>query len=96
MNARIQELEDQALEHPDLYSYDKERFLEIFAELIIRECANQVSRESEALSILEHFGVEESQGWVCPKCGMDRTKAACPKGHTAALTGECPMYGVAQ
>lgn len=32
-------------------------------------------------------------GWVCAKCGTDRTKAACPKGHSAALTGDCPMVG---
>ncbi len=45
--------------------------------------------------IKKRFGVEETQGWVCPNCGTDRTKAACPKGHTAALTGDCPMHGVA-
>lgn len=43
----------------------------------------------------EHFDIE-SPGWVCPKCGTDRTKAVCPKGHNAAITGECPMHGVAQ
>lgn len=45
--------------------------------------------------IKKRFGVEETPGWVCPNCGTDRTKAACPKGHTAALTGDCPMHGVA-
>lgn len=45
--------------------------------------------------IKKRFGVEETQGWVCPNCGTDRTKAACPKGHTAAVTGDCPMHGVA-
>jgi hypothetical protein len=34
-----------------------------------------------------------ARGWVCGKCGTDRTKAACPKGHSAALTGDCPMVG---
>lgn len=34
-------------------------------------------------------------GWVCPKCGTDRLKAACPQGHSAALTGQCPMVGTA-
>jgi hypothetical protein len=38
---------------------------------------------------------ERMAGWLCSKCGTDRTKAACPKGHTAALTGECPMVGTA-
>ena len=35
------------------------------------------------------------RGWLCSKCGTDRTKAECPKGHSAALTGECPMVGTA-
>ena len=43
-----------------------------------------------------HFGVKEHKGWVCPKCGIDRTKDVCPKGHTAAITGECPMTAEAQ
>lgn len=43
-----------------------------------------------------HFGVTESQGWVCPKCGIDRTKKVCPNGHTAAITGDCPMTAEAQ
>lgn len=34
-------------------------------------------------------------GWVCKQCGIDRCKAACPLGHGAALTGQCPMVGVA-
>lgn len=37
-----------------------------------------------------------NEGWVCPKCSTDRSKAVCPRGHTAALTGDCPMIGVAQ
>jgi hypothetical protein len=38
---------------------------------------------------------KRAAGWKCGKCGTDRTKAACPKGHGAALTGECPMVAVA-
>lgn len=41
----------------------------------------------------EQFG---SKGWVCSKCGIDRTKDVCPKGHMAAVTGDCPMIAVAQ
>ena len=88
---------------------DKE-IIEKFAELIIghaTECVRDVLRDEnsdlsyEAASqvqtrIKEYFGVEETKGWVCPKCGTDRTKAVCPKGHHAALTGDCPMIGVAQ
>ena len=40
-------------------------------------------------------GVEERKGWMCPKCGIDRTKDVCPKGDTAVLTGECPMIATA-
>lgn len=46
--------------------------------------------------IKQHFGIEEHKGWVCPKCGVDRTKDVCPKGDTAALTGDCPMIATAQ
>lgn len=35
-------------------------------------------------------------GWVCNKCGTDRTKAGCPLGHMAALEGKCPMTAEAQ
>jgi hypothetical protein len=38
---------------------------------------------------------ERLNGWLCSKCGTDRTEAACPKGLSAALTGECPMAGTA-
>ena len=76
--------------------------LQKFAKLIVQECvgvadhSNVNSKSIIGQGIKEHFGVEEPKGWVCSKCGIDRTKAVCPKGHTAALTGECPMIGVAQ
>ena len=79
-----------------------EEHMEKFAELIVRECAEQVDwilaegGKTQGDLIRKHFGVEEPQGWVCPTCGTDRTQSACPRGHTAALTGDCPMYGVAQ
>lgn len=38
--------------------------------------------------------LDRAAGWTCSKCGTDRTKAACPKGHSAALTGDCPMVGI--
>ena len=52
--------------------------------------------EEFGYKIKKHFGVEERKGWVCPKCGVDRTREACPKGHTAAITGDCPMTATAQ
>jgi len=57
MNERIRELANEAglLVHNPNGVPTK---LEKFAELIVRECADQVSRRSEASSILEHFGVE--------------------------------------
>jgi hypothetical protein len=86
-------------------------FSEKFAELFVRECVHSIEKtietkcdtDSEKMGcefaitdLLEHFGVEESKGWVCPKCGTDRGKAVCPKGLSAAVTGDCPMHGVAQ
>jgi hypothetical protein len=86
-----------------------EQFHQKFAELIVRECVNEIHDadigdlkgrgyylDKVAEHIEKHFGVEESKGWVCPKCGIDRAKEACPNGYHAALTGQCPMYGVAQ
>jgi len=76
-----------------------------FAELIVRECSDlfEIEWGEEKLTgndvgyvLKKHFGVEEPEGWVCNKCGTDRTKSVCPYGHNAALTGECPMVGVAQ
>ena len=85
-------------------TFDKEKF----AELIVRECAKVLTQHGAYFSgegepyhyaanlIEEHFGLKESKGWVCPKCGIDRGKEACPNGYHAALTGQCPMIGVAQ
>lgn len=85
---------------------------ERFAELIVRECADLAYKTSwddllqghcQAVlplhlynTIKQHFGVEESKGWVCPRCGVDRTKTVCPQGYTATIEGKCPMIGVAQ
>jgi hypothetical protein len=98
MNERIRELAEQCYEDNstqiDVYK---------FAELLIRKCAKIAdTAQAEDMGwdigeiIREHFGVEEPKGWVCNKCGTDRTKSVCPQGHNAALTGECPMVGVAQ
>jgi hypothetical protein len=61
MNKLLQKLADQCrTEYRDGHGGYTEQFdEEKFAELIVRECADQVSRKSEASSILEHFGVEE-------------------------------------
>ena len=103
MNQRIRELAEQAewrfadKATGNFSEHDKR--LEKFAELIVRECAN-VAADHDALDIYEeireHFGVDKSQGWVCPKCGTDRTKYACPRGNGATTDGSCPMFGVAQ
>jgi hypothetical protein len=78
-----------------------------FAELIVRECASMArvfqNNEYDFTGdldldefMLKHFGVEERKGWVCPKCGVDRTRDVCPKGHFATMTGDCPMTATAQ
>ena len=57
MNERIRELVEKS------YIYDKQNdssFFnkELFAELIVRECCDQV-RMIDAMEIKKHFGVEE-------------------------------------
>ena len=101
MNDRIKLLVEQAgftVENGHIQSLAYKQ-TEKLIELIVRECANVINNRigpKSALDILEHFGVEESQGWICPKCGTDRTKEVCPKGHMAAVTGDCPMTAEAQ
>ena len=43
----------------------------------------------------EHMAQEliHEYEFICPKCGVDRLEEVCPKGHSAALTGDCPMVG---
>ena len=88
-------------------SFDKYSDLAKFAELIVRECSAFVYNYPEkyltrnqareiCMSMEEQFGVEETKGWVCPRCGVDRTKTVCPHGYTATIEGKCPMIGVAQ
>ena len=84
--------------------YDYE--LEKFAKLIAQDCITEIALigignwENDDIgwtvdlaikNIREKFGVEDQKGWICPKCGVDRTKASCSSGHSAAITGECPM-----
>jgi hypothetical protein len=81
-------------------TYIPDAFTEKFAELIVRGCADYITEyydsRDEAYYMKKHFGVEERKGWVCPKCGVDRTREACPRGHTATMTGDCPMTATAQ
>jgi hypothetical protein len=64
MNERIKELAEQAgAEYSDFHSVsllDKE--IEVFAELIIRECCQKLENDGiveVAMELREHFGVEE-------------------------------------
>ena len=68
MNERIDQLWGQALDQavPETYSQlSHSQVLEVkqvFAELIVQECARVVSQKTgpkSALNVLEHFGVEE-------------------------------------
>ena len=76
-----------------------EAALEKYAELIVNECA-EIADKAEPYKandlIKQHFAVEESKGWVCPKCGVDRTKNVCPLGFGATVDGRCPMTVEAQ
>jgi len=61
MNERIKELADEAGFMDSWFSEsgdDCERELKKFAELIVRECCDQV-RMVDAMEIKKHFGVEE-------------------------------------
>ena len=76
-----------------------EAALEKYAELIVKECA-EIADKAEPYKandlIKQHFAVEEPKGWVCPKCGVDRTKSVCPLGFGATVDGRCPMTVEAQ
>ena len=76
-----------------------EAALEKYAELIVKECA-EIADKAEPYKandlIKQHFAVEEPTGWVCPKCGVDRTKSVCPLGFGATVDGRCPMTVEAQ
>ena len=61
-----------------------------------RDQISNSTREACVEKMKQQFEIVEQKGWVCPKCGIDRIQAACPKGHSAALTGECPMVVTAQ
>ncbi len=61
MNERIQELAKLAQEVYVGYQ-GKGLYYEIFAKLIIQECADVIQKRigpKSALDVLEHFGVEE-------------------------------------
>jgi len=111
MNERIKQLAEQAGYLPDNFGISHWDMPECkkFAELIVRKCVAicqdvdgednidaRSGRQDCAVEIKQHFGIEERKGWVCPKCGVDRAREACPKGHTAAITGDCPMTATAQ
>lgn len=49
-----------------------------------------------SIAQMEKQLAEQKQGWVCAKCGADRTKIACPLGFGATVDGRCPMTVEAQ
>jgi len=68
VNERIDQLWGQALDQavPETYSQLSHsqvlKVKQVFAELIVQECARVVSQKTgpkSALNVLEHFGVEE-------------------------------------
>ena len=62
MNERIRELVDQATIYIEATSNSGEGWIfdkEKFAELIIKECADQCRDDDNAFDMLKHFGVEE-------------------------------------
>ena len=103
LDSLIDEMGDVVSEDSRLNSDFLHAYVQRFAELIVEECANvadenYIHRGSRTcgLAIRLHFGVEEPKGWICPKCGTDRTKAVCPQGPSASVDGRCPMIGFSQ
>lgn len=80
------------------------------AELIVEDCVHviqaakpgvqelpaEVALDIVAKNVQWYYGIGKSKGWVCSKCGTDRTQAACPQGHMAVVEGKCPMSLEAQ
>ena len=108
MNERIRELAEQAnflRKDEESIEYFAELIVGECAKVINADIEYQIKDGifsnvhglNQARNLIkEHFGVEERKGWVCAKCGVDRTREACPRGHTAAITGDCPMTATAQ
>ena len=108
MNERIAKLYDQAIVVEDSGDFVTGELDPVkFAELIVKECAeicdaygmpDSTSQTAMVLSraIKKHFGVEPPRSLLCPKCGTDRIKSACPRGYGAAVDGSCPMVFKAQ
>jgi len=99
MTDRIQELMDECWD-PGRGVVNPRKL----AYKIIKECA-QVALTHRLYGVLavgpdtvikQHFGLETPKGWVCPKCGVDRTKEVCPSGYNSLLVGDCPMVGESQ
>ena len=88
--------------NPPTVYWQGEVSAERFAELIVKEVFSKL--EDEGFEVYEpvikkvkkHFAIIENKGWLCPKCGVDRTKSACPRGYGAAVDGSCPMILAAQ
>ena len=65
MNERIKQLAEQARKNePFECSYTKDQWLEKFAELIVKECADIATINAHQYQppgdfVLKHFGVEE-------------------------------------
>ena len=106
MNKRLREFERES--HIDVYGLGLDRAkwesrLEKFAELIVKDCM-EINKQELSFTAFErlmnkyqdHFAVEEPKGWVCPKCGVDRTKNVCPQGFGATVDSRCPMTVEAQ
>ena len=102
MNNKIKEIWDKAAKAHSGDSWaEQTAFLNEFANLIIKETLDVARAGIEygngmEDAVYKYFGVEERQGWVCDKCGTDRTRAVCPLGHMAAIEGKCPMIAEAQ
>ena len=107
MNQRIKLLAEQcATDYVDRDGSSYREFdIEKFAERIVQACAdlaesfhrhqyNMTGNLELHEFMRQHFADQLPQRWVCSLCGIDRTKAACPRENNTA--GKCPMIGTAQ
>jgi hypothetical protein len=96
----VNQLHDRAAEYADNLGfgglYWQNAKMKKFAELVVKECILQCNDGDSRYFIATHFGISEPRGWICPKCGVDRTKEVCPSGYNSLLVGQCPMIGEAQ
>jgi len=97
LESYTRQLAGQAEPAAFMYPSDLEQFQrrEMHADAFSVSVTNVDTRE-RTVPLYTRPAIAQAPVLQCPKCGVDRAKAACPRGYSAALTGDCPMVGTAQ